>query len=76
MRAICPEIKVRFRLMGALWQTHHCRIVLLTEKGVAIEDEQSQKLLIIEDLDKVMQFELDSTFQYYEPNYHYSIEVT
>lgn len=60
--------------MGELWQTHHCHIALVTEKGVALVDEQSRKLLIIEQLDNVMQFELDSCFGQYEPNYHYSIE--
>lgn len=74
IRAMEPEIKIRFRLIGELWQTHHCRIALVTEKGVAVVDELSRKLLVIEQLDSVMQFELDSCFGQYEPNYHYSIE--
>jgi len=68
------EIGIRFRLIGKMWQDAHMRVLHVTEKGVALNDEQSKKLIIIEDLSQVMQFELDKAFQQYQPHFHYSVE--
>jgi hypothetical protein len=59
--------------MGAMWQISHFRVVKLTEKGVTLLDE-ADKLIIINDLNNVMQFELDQTFQRYSPHFHYSVD--
>lgn len=68
-----PDICVRFRLIGEMWQTNHSRIIQLTEKGVALNDEISNKLIFVRDLAHVMQFELDHAFQQYQPHFHYSV---
>jgi hypothetical protein len=69
------NVCVRFRLIGELWQPHHHRVLKMTETGVALVDEPSNKLVFISNLTNVMQFELDSAFQIYQPNYHYSVTV-
>ncbi|HEY3405528.1 MAG TPA: hypothetical protein VGK59_19230 [Ohtaekwangia sp.] len=74
LRALRPEIGVRFRLIGELWQTHFYQIALLTEKGVALNNDQ-RKLTIISDLKNVMQFELEQVFQKFQPHFHYSIDL-
>lgn len=68
-----PDICVRFRLMGEMWQSNHMRIIDIDERGVALNDEAANKLVFIRDLSHVMQFELDRAFQQYQPHYHYSV---
>jgi len=70
-----PDLCVRFRLMGELWQKNPLRIIKLTEIGVIVNDETGNKLIIIPDLKMVMQIELDFKFQQYQPNFHYSITL-
>ena len=69
-----PDIGVRMRLMGEMWQPLHFRIFQLTEKGVALYEDLSRKLVMISDLSQVMQFELDQIFKQYHPHFHYSID--
>lgn len=74
LKDLRPDICVRFRLMGEMWQTSHMRVIKLTESGVALNDERSNKLIFIQDLTKVMQFELDNAFQQYQPHCHYTVD--
>ena len=69
-----PDIGVRMRLMGEMRQALHFRIFQLTEKGVALYEDLSRKLVMISDLSQVMQFELDQIFKQYHPHFHYSID--
>ena len=70
-----PDICVRVRLMGELWQNHYLRIIMLNESGVILNNEVINKLIIIQDLKTIMQLELDNIFQQYQPNFHYSITI-
>lgn len=71
-----PDICIRFRMIGEMWQNHYCRIIDITEKGVTLNDEKFNKLIFIKDLKNVMQFDLDHAFQQYEPHFHYSINLS
>ena len=68
-----PDICVRFRLLGEMWFPHFTRIVLVTETGVILNNEVTNKLIRVVDLSNVMQFEIDHTFQNYKPHDHYHI---
>ena len=67
------NICIRFRLVGEMWQSHHMRVLKLTEKGVLLNDEVKNRLISIQDLSQVMQFEIDVQFQIYQPHYHYEV---
>lgn len=69
-----PDIRIRVRLMGEMWQTHHHRVLQVTEKGVALHDDATKRLVMIADLGQVMQFEIDQSFQQFEPHFHYSVD--
>jgi hypothetical protein len=69
-----PDICVRFRLIGQMWQTNFLQIISLTEKGVTLNDENGNKLVFIQDLADVMQFELDYSFQQYQAHCHYLVD--
>jgi hypothetical protein len=69
------NVCIRFRLIGELWQARYYKVLRVTDNGVALIDEPANKLVFISNLSNVMQFELDGTFQIYQPNYHYSVKV-
>lgn len=75
LRDLRPDIGVRFRLMGEMWHPNHTRVIQLTEKGVALNDEKSNKLIFVRDLVNVMQFELDRAFQQFQPHFHYNVNT-
>lgn len=68
-----PDICIRFRLLGEMWFPHFMRIILVTDRGVVLNNEVSNKLVRVYDLGNVMQFEIDRTFQNFKPLFHYSI---
>lgn len=74
LRDLRPDIGIRMRLMGEMWQTNHHNILQLTEKGVALHDVETKRLVIVADLSQVMQFELEQSFQHYEAHFHYSVD--
>jgi hypothetical protein len=69
-----PDIHFRYRLIGEMWQIGFLRILQITEKGAVLVEETSKKLVIIQDLSNVMQFELDHAFRQYEVHNHYAVE--
>jgi hypothetical protein len=68
-----PDISVRFRIMGEMWQNYSHRIFELTEKGVLLK--RGNQLVSIHDLNTVMQFEIDQPYQNFEPLFHYAVET-
>jgi hypothetical protein len=69
-----PDICIRFRMLGEHWGTHFMRILALTEKGAVLNEEGSKRLFHIPDLFNVIQFEIDRTFQAYQPHFHYLVK--
>lgn len=70
------DIGIRFRLIGELWQNEYLRILDVTDKGAALNDHRSNKLIFIQDLNNVMQFDVDQGFQQYQPHFHYSVVLS
>lgn len=70
-----PDIGIRFRLMGAMWQVRHLQVVEVTDNGVALHDKRTGKVMLISDLSHIMQFEIDENFRQYEPHVHYSVDL-
>ena len=68
-----PDICIRFRLIGEMWLLHFTRVILITETGVIVNDEVSNKLIVVRDLWHVMQFEIDHRFQDFRPHFHYDV---
>ncbi len=67
-----PDICIRFRLLGELWNVNFVRIVRVTEKGGIFLDD-TYGLVSVSDLNFVMQFELDKPFHVFQPYYHYEV---
>ena len=67
------DICIRFRLIGEMWQTSHARVLTVREKAVTLNVETMNQVIIIPDIGKVMQFELDKPFKNYQPHFHYAV---
>jgi hypothetical protein len=67
-----PDICIRFRLLGELWNVYFLRVMRVTGKGALLFDEQNN-IVSISDLNFVMQFEIDRPFQSFQPYYHYEV---
>lgn len=74
IRDLRPDIGIRMRLMGEMWQPVYHQVFQLTDRGVALYEDLSRKLIMVSDLSHVMQFELDQVFKQYEPHFHYAID--
>jgi hypothetical protein len=68
------DIGIRFRFMGELWSVNFFRIVTVTDKGALFKNEISQKFVAVSDLSSVIQFEIDTRFQNFQPFYHYDVK--
>ena len=67
-----PDICIRFRLLGEMWNVTFMQVMRVSERGVLLFDENNN-LLSINDLNFVMQFEIDKPFQAFQPYYHYEV---
>lgn len=70
-----PDICVRYRLMGQMWVQHFAHVRQLTDQGVVLAEEHTDKLVSIPELSAVIQFEIDKSFQSYQPYFHYSVVI-
>ena len=68
-----PDICVRYRLLGEMWAVNAMRVIKVTEKGVMLNDEQNNRLINLQDLSTIMQFEIDAPFQGFQPHFHYDV---
>ena len=75
IKELMPEVHVRFRLMGQMWQKNFCRVFVVTETGIVLIDTVENKVEIIPNINQIIQFELDSRIQQYSPYNHYTIET-
>ena len=71
-----PQSKVciRTRCLGEMWHPNFTRVLMVTEKGVVLNDEVRVKAVIIPFLRDIIQFEIDKRFDEYEPHFHYTVK--
>lgn len=68
-----PGVCLRYRLIGEMWQPNFMRVLKATGKGVMLNDEQKNKLIVLPDLNAIVQFEIDVRFQNFQPHFHYNV---
>ena len=67
-------IFIRLRMLGQMWQPNFSRIFLVTDNGAVMIDQTTRKVEIIHNLGDVVQFELETRFQAFQPWFHYNIQ--
>jgi hypothetical protein len=70
-----PNLCIRFRLIGELWRTNFLQVISFEDNTAIFYDEKQNRNLLISDLTRLIQFELDAPFQQYQPHFHYTIEI-
>lgn len=70
------NICIRFRLIGQMWQRDFMRVVAVTESIVTLQNDEGNKLYVVNNLNDVIQFEIDQRLFQYEPHFHYYHEPT
>jgi hypothetical protein len=73
LKAHQPNTCIRIRLLGEMWFPKFMNVVLVTEKGIVLNDESSTKLRAIPTLAAIVQFEIDQRYQMYQPHFHYDV---
>lgn len=67
-----PNVCVRFRLLGEMWQPNMVRMISITDNRALVNDEVKNKLISV-DLTSVVQFEMDNKFKGFQPYFHYEV---
>jgi hypothetical protein len=67
------EVGLRYRMIGEMWEQNYMTIMKVTDFGLLLNDQVKNRLIVIRDLSQIMQFELDSQFHSFRPNYHYNV---
>jgi hypothetical protein len=62
----------RFRIVGEMWVRNLMRVITVNEKTALLLDETENKYFALR-INNVMQFELDTRFQNFQPYFHYSV---
>jgi hypothetical protein len=69
-----PDICVRFRRIGEMWQPNMMRVVTVTDTRVMVNDEQNNRLISIA-FSTIMQFEIDDRLYDYDRHFHYHVKL-
>jgi hypothetical protein len=75
LKDLRPDIYVRFRFLGEMWQTTQSKIIRMDDRGGLFCDVKTTQLYAIQDLGNVIQFEIDQAFQDFEPHFHYTTQT-
>ena len=68
-----PNARIRFRLIGSMWEKNFLEIVhATTENAVIVQDRKSDQMKFIS-LGNVVEFEIEQRFQNFKPLYHYKV---
>jgi hypothetical protein len=77
-----PDVGLRVRLQGEMWSDNFMQLSGLINhqdgnieafSGIILEDEMKTRTVVIRDLKRIIQFELDKRFKDYQPYIHYTV---
>lgn len=69
-----PDICVRYRLLGEMWNNNFVSVLFVSTTGALLNDDTNHRLITISDLSNVMQFEIDKSFEGFQPFFHYEVK--
>jgi hypothetical protein len=69
-----PDICIRYRMLGEMWVSNFLSVVDITEKNLLLNDEVGHRLIVVNDLSAIMQFEIDKPFNGFQPYFHYEVQ--
>ena len=69
------SVCIRYRMVGKMWEPNFFRVVQVTDKGLFLKDESTNRTISIPDIRMIIQFELDGCVHTFQPNYHYNVAL-
>jgi hypothetical protein len=70
-----PDICMRYRLLGEMWGVNFMNVKHVTPKSVLLTNLPNNSFVLISDISMIMQFELDNSFQGFQPHFHYNVHA-
>ncbi|HEY3405383.1 MAG TPA: hypothetical protein VGK59_18485 [Ohtaekwangia sp.] len=72
---IHQKAKIRIKCLtdGGVWTTQFFSVMMVTDKGLVLNDEATDKIKSIRFIDQVIQFVLDTPFNNYNSNLAYLV---
>jgi hypothetical protein len=67
------NVLVRFRLMGEIWSERFMKVIKVTDSGAFFDDAATHEYIHVPDLGKMIQFEIDTRWNIFQPYFHYQI---
>lgn len=68
-----PQTKIRLRVIGKMWDRNFLQVVHITGgDAIILHGSDQMKQVSIND---IVQFELETKFQDFRPNNHYTVEL-
>jgi hypothetical protein len=67
------NIRIKCLLDGGTWTTDFLSVLMVTEKGLVLNDDSNNKIESIEFLNQVIQFVIDKPFDSYDSNLAYVV---
>ncbi|HWA35619.1 MAG TPA: hypothetical protein VG737_15865 [Cyclobacteriaceae bacterium] len=67
------DICIRVRLLGKFWDNSFLQIQSITESGVRLYNPTLHKVVEIQNLQDIVQFEIDKKYQNFQPHNHYDV---
>jgi hypothetical protein len=75
VKSFRDDVSIRFRLQGHLWMPNFLEVVITKQAEAIFRDRSTGELIYVKDINEVMQFELDTAFEGYEPHNHYDVDA-
>ena len=67
------KIRVKYLLEGGAWSNCFLSVMMVTEKGIVLNDDSNNKIKSIKFLDQITQLVLDQPFNGFNPNLAYVV---
>jgi tRNA G26 N,N-dimethylase Trm1 len=67
------NIRMKYQLNSENWNDHYLRILLVTDKGVILNDERNNKITSIKFLSDISRFELDKAHETFSSSCQYKV---
>ena len=69
-----PQTKIRFRLIGKMWESRFLNIVHVTPgDSLVVQDDETEQMKNVP-LGDVVAFEIETKFQDFHPHNHYRVD--
>ena len=67
------KIRIKCLLEGGSWTSQFLSVMMVTEKGLVLNDDSNNKIKSIKFIDQIVQFVIDKPFDSYNPDLAYVI---